>query len=149
MPQMTGDWNHNSYLLTPTSDQFDARTVPAPPSPIPVDAIKWAKGTFKIDAGSTSRGRLIFVPGVAELVVYYSLENSNVQTIFRAQGFGEAGPLKGVVYSLLGWATLDDAGSVTEVAGGILGVKGSSTPPPGDGLAGQIPGTVGYFKLSR
>ena len=153
MPTMTGDWNHNSYILDPTKEQLDAPTVIVPPPtiappPIPVNATKWAKGTFKIEAGSTSKGKLSFVPGL-ELVVDFSLETSNGQTVFRAQGVGEAGPLKGLVYDLLGWASLDNGGEVTEVAGGILAVKAGALPPPNNGLNGQEVGAVGYFKLSK
>ena len=116
--------------------------------------IKWAKGTLEIDPASTSKGHLVFVPGV-ELVVEFSLESMGSQTIFRAQGVGQTGPLKGVVYDLLGWAATDETGAVTEVAGGILGVKETNAAslsgghPRDNGLAGEKPGTIGYFRLSK
>lgn len=152
MPTMSGDWNHNSYLVEPTTAQFNAAPPSSPPPPaipasrVEVDAFKWAKGTFQIDTGSSTKGKLIFVAGVAELVVTFSLESGNGQTVFRGQGVGESGPLNGVVYDLLGWATVDGSDNVTGVAGGILAVKGG---PGGAGLGGQPVGTVGYFKLSK
>ena len=88
------------------------------------------------------------MPGF-ELVVNFSLESNDGQTIFRAKGVGESGPqLKGVVYELLGWVKLDGAENVVEVSGGILAVKGADADANG-GLGGQAPGAVGFFKLSH
>ena len=153
MPQIIGQLNHNSYLVTPTKTQFDAPMIPAPVSPVSIDAMKWAKGTLKIDGGSTSTGRLIFAVGPTladgpELAVEFTFETIYDQTIFKGQGVGKSGPLLGVVYHLLGWATVAPDGSVTEIAGGILAVKGADSNPA-VGLGGQAPGTVGYFKLSQ
>ena len=148
MPTMSGNWSYNSYLVQPTKAQSDAVTVPPPSIPTSVDAVKWAKGSFNIDQNSQSKGHLIFVPGF-ELVVNFSLESNDGQTIFRAKGVGESGPqLKGVVYELLGWVKLDGAENVVEVSGGILAVKGADADANG-GLGGQAPGAVGFFKLSH
>ncbi len=148
MPTMTGDWNHNSYILKPTIAPPASGTVP-PPSPIDVDTTKWAQGTLKIEAGSTSKGKLIFKPSGLEIVITFSLETNNGQTLFRAQGVGESVQLKGLVYDLLGWASVDGADNVTEVAGGILAVKAGPFPAPKDGLNGEKVGAVGFFRLSK
>ena len=149
---ISGPLNHNSYLVQPTSAQCDAAMIPPPTSPISIDAVKWAKGTLRIDPGSTTTGKLIFAVGPAladgpELAVDFSFETSDEQTVFKGRGVGKAGPLQGVVYLMLGWATVAADGSVTEISGGILAVKGADSNPA-IGLGGQPPGTVGYFKLS-
>ena len=144
MPTMSGNWNHNSYLVEPTAQQFNA--APAPSPRVSVDTFKWAKGSFEIDSNSPAKGRLIFATSV-ELVVDFSLDSNDGQTIFRAKGVGESGPLKGVVYELLGWAKLDGAEKVVEVSGGILSVKGADDGSR-VGLGGQPLKTVGFFKLS-
>ena len=144
MPTMSGNWNHNSYLVEPTAQQFNA--APAPSPRVSVDTFKWAKGSFEIDSNSPAKGRLVFATSV-ELIVDFSLESNDGQTIFRAKGVGESGPLKGVVYELLGWAKLDGAEKVVEVSGGILAVKGADADA-NVGLGGQAPGAVGFFKLS-
>ncbi len=141
MLTLTGKWNHNSYLILPTQAQFDG----APP--IPANAVKWAKGELDIPPGSVNKGRLIFQPG-AELVVSFSLETIDGQVLFKAQGVGEAGPLQGVVYHLMGWATPADNGDISEVSGAILFVKGADANSAA-GSGGQAPGTVGYFRLSK
>ena len=144
MPTMSGNWNHNSYLVEPTAQQFNA--APAPSPRVSVDTFKWAKGSFEIESNSPAKGRLVFATSV-ELIVDFSLESNDGQTIFRAKGVGESGPLKGVVYELLGWAKLDGAENVVEVSGGILAVKGADADAK-VGLSGQAPGAVGFFKLS-
>ncbi len=146
MPELKGDWNHNSYLVNPKQDFLDQSPSPNSP-PIAVESFKWAKGVLRVDDAQAGSGRLEFAPGV-ELSVNFTLQADAEGLTFTARGVGKTGPLVGVEYRLAGWAIVGSDGEISSLEGGIQALKGGGSNGQ-LGLGGQPVGTIGYFRLSK
>ena len=166
------DWIYQSHLVLPTDPEKDAK----PGST--VTARKWGAGKFlcgqafrsgeggmaPLDLqrrppfnegeGYTLTGTLVFAPGV-ELAVTISgaLGIGEGPASFEGSGIATAGPMKGAISRLAGWAfpelpTSNGAAKVSAVKGAVWAVRGTDVDPTNE--PGGMPiNTVGSFVLSR
>ena len=147
--QITGTWDHNSYLVIQTPEQFDKAPMPPPTAPIKVNAVKWAKGVLTLKAGAPGKGTLVLLPTKLKLDVEFKL--NEVGGVVRLSGTGTAragDPIQGAEYELAASASRDDSGAITEFVGSIRASKAMKAKP-GYEPGGQPVGTVGLFKLTR
>lgn len=148
LPDLSGTWNYQSFLVLPT----DAER--AGPPGTAVTARTWAKGSLLIPTGNGAdfRAELTFAPGVTlslrgQLVAATELIPATLDAI----GEGLEGITRGSVYTTRGWIVADGQ----QVRGSVLAVRGPAIPGSDPvqfadrELAGQPIGTAGEFVLTR
>lgn len=164
------DWFYRSYLAIPTDVEVAAK----PGSP--VTARKWGAGKFlcgqafrsgeggmaPLDAqaqppfnegeGYTLSGTLVFAPGVElDVKINGELGLGNAPAPFEGTAIATAGPMKGAVSRLSGWAfpqlpITNGAARVSSVKGAVWAVRGTDANPAAE--PGGMPiDTVGTFVL--
>ena len=145
IPAFEGNWKYQSFLVLPTPDELLAKPGAE------VSAKKWAMGELLLADGVEfeAAGKLSFAPGV-ELTIQLTFTpgQEGQPAEFKGIGTGEAGPTKGAVYQLSGWALPDEAGNLTGVRGSVMAARGLDAKP--DTEPGGMPvGTVGAFIIMK
>lgn len=135
---LIGTWNHQSFLVEPTSEEWDALPRTA------VTAGKWAKGTLTISESADGQvlGELVFPRGII-LSVRGKIRpgTETLPAVFEATGKVTSAGVPDAEYQLMGWIIFDPIKEIARptIRGSILAV----TPD----LGGEPSGTVGSFVL--
>lgn len=135
---LIGTWNHQSFLIKPTPEEWDAAPDTA------VTAEKWAKGTLTISESSSDQvlGELVFPPGVT-LRVQGNIRpaTETLPAVLEATGTVITPGVPAAVYQIIGWIIFDPVKEVARptIRGSILAVTVD--------LGGEPAGTVGSFVL--
>jgi hypothetical protein len=135
---LLGTWNHQSFLVKPTPEEWNAEPDTA------VTAEKWAKGTLTISESADNEvlGELVFPPGITLSIqgkIHPATET--LPAVLEATGKVVTAGVPEAIYQITGWIIFD---SVKEIArpsihGSILAVTTD--------LGGEPSGTVGSFVL--